>query len=184
MRQVVSSGFRAHFLFGKRMSRETVNEKIRKIAENAAENNDLELVHAEVSGVKKNLAVRIFIDKESGVTHEDCAKVSREVGAVLDEDELIESEYLLEVSSPGLERGLYSLKDFEKFAGNLARIKTYMTIDGQKNYRGSIIGVDGEEIIFEDNTNGEVRIPFEAVAKANIEIDIEKKLKEKKAEDK
>ncbi len=162
------------------MSRETNNEKIREIAENAAENNNVELVHAEISGVKKNLAVRIFIDKEGGVTHEDCAKVSREIGAVLDEEDFIASEYTLEVSSPGLERGLYSLKDFEKFTGNLARVKTYMAIDGQKNFRGSIIGVDGEDVIFEDKTNGEVRIPFEAVAKANIEIDIEKELKEAK----
>lgn len=161
------------------MSREKVNDKIQQAAKNAAENNEVELVHAEVSGVKKNLAVRVFIDKEGGVTHEDCAKVSREIGAVLDEEDLIQSEYLLEVSSPGLERGLYSIKDFEKFAGNLARVKTYMAIGGQKNFRGLIIGVDGEEIIFEDKTNGEVRIPFEAVAKANIEIDIEAELKDK-----
>ena len=159
------------------MSRETTNERIREIAENAAEKNNVELVHAEITGVKKNLAVRIFIDKEDGVTHEDCAAVSRSVSEVLDEEDFLQTEYILEVSSPGLERGLYSLADFEKFTKSLAKVKTYMAINGQKNYHGSIIGIEGEDVIFMDKTSGEVRIPHDSIAKANIEIDIEEELK-------
>jgi ribosome maturation factor RimP len=89
------------------------------------------------------------------------------------------SAYLLEVSSPGLERELYNLKDFERFAGNLAKVKTNQAVDGQRNFRGRIIGVEDEEIVFEDKTKGTVRFPYSAVAKANLEIDLQEELKRK-----
>ena len=75
----------------------------------------MEFVHTEVAGTNRNLTIRVFIDKEGGVTHEDCASVSRQIGEVLDEQDIVALSYTLEVSSPGLERGLYSLKDFVKF---------------------------------------------------------------------
>jgi len=106
--------------------------------------------------------------------------VSREVSELLDAEDLIESAYLLEVSSPGLERELYSLKDFERFAGNLARVKTTTAINGQKHFRGQILKVEGEEIFFHDRTSGEASFPYSAVAKANLEIDIDAELKRKK----
>jgi ribosome maturation factor RimP len=155
----------------------SIDEQIRKIAARAAEENGLEFVHAEVVGTKRNLTVRVFIDKEGGVTHEDCVLVSRQMEAVLDAEDIVALTYTLEVSSPGLERGLYNLKDFEKFAGNLAKVKTETAINGQKNFRGRIVGVEGEEIIFDDKTKGNVRFPYSAVVKANLEIDLEKELK-------
>lgn len=83
----------------------------------------------------------------------------------------------MEVSSPGLERGLYSLKDFEKFVGSLAKLKTEAAINGQKNFRGRINAVKDGEIVFDDKTSGTIRFPFSAVAKANLEIDLEEELK-------
>lgn len=163
------------------MSKRLVEQRIREIAENAAEKNELELVHAEIVGANKNRTVRIFIDKPSGITHEDCVSVSREVDEVLEKEDFISTAYVLEVSSPGLERGLYKLADFEAFAGNLARIKTYHSINGQKNYRGHIVGIEDEEILFEDRTNGRVKIPHTAIAKANLEIDIEEELRKGKS---
>jgi ribosome maturation factor RimP len=181
MRRGVSSGFRAHFLFwAKRfMSKNLIEEKIREIAARVAEENKLELVHAETVGSKQNPTIRIFIDKPEGISHNDCEIVSRAVEAVLDADETISPVYMLEVSSPGLERELYSLKDFERFAGNLARVKTSKEINGQKNFRGRIRGVKGEEILFDDKTNGQVGFPYSAVVKANLEIDLEEELKRK-----
>lgn len=164
------------------MSKRETDQRIREIAEEAATKNGLELVHAEIVGAAKDRKVRIFIDKPDGVTHDDCVAVSRAVDGVLEEEDFIPMSYVLEVSSPGLERGLYKLEDFEKFAGNLAKIKTYQAINNQKNYRGSIIGVEGEEIVFNDRTNGEVKIPLTAIAKANLEIDIEEELKRGKSE--
>lgn len=152
-------------------------ERIQEIAERAAAENGLELVHVDVLGAGRSPTVRIFIDKEGGITHEDCSVVSREVGAILDEEDFISSAYMLEVSSPGLERQLYSLKDFEKFAGKPARVKTYKPINGQRNFSGRIKTIENEEIVFDDKTSGEVRFPFESVAKANLEIDIEEEFK-------
>ena len=154
-----------------------INDRIREIAARAAEENDLEFVHAQISGTSKNLVITVFIDKPDGVTHEDCSKVSRRLDAILDEEDFIPSAYLLEVSSPGLERELYNKNDFEKFAGSLARIKISSAINGQKNFRGRIIAVESDEIIFDDKTNGTVRIPYSSVVKANLEIDLDEELK-------
>ncbi len=157
--------------------KQQVDEKIKGIAAATAEKNNVEFVHAEVSGTVRNLTVRIFIDKEGGVTHEDCAAFSREFEVVLDDEDIAALSYILEVSSPGLERELYSQKDFVKFTGHLAKVKTITAIDGQKNFRGRIFGVENDEIIFEDKTKGRVRFPYNNVAKANLEIDLEEELK-------
>lgn len=159
------------------MSSNSIEEQIQLIAARLAEENNLELVHAEVAGSKRNLTVRLFIDKEGGVTIEDCSDFSRKIEAVLDADDLIPTAYLLEVSSPGLERELYSLKDFVKYTGSLAKVKTNQPINGQKNFKGRIVSIKGEEIIFSDKTSGEVSFPYNAVAKANLEIDLEEELR-------
>lgn len=152
-------------------------DRITEIAARVAAQSNLELVHVDVLGAEKSPTVRIYIDKPEGITHEDCATVSYAVGEILDAEDFISSAYLLEVSSPGLERQLYSLKDFEKFAGKLAKVKTFAPVNGQRNFRGRINRVEGAEIVFDDKTNGEVRFPFDAVAKANLEIDIEEEFK-------
>lgn len=176
---VFPGGFRAHFLFWAKdgQMKKLIDERIREIAARVAEENSLELVQAQIVGTSKNLTVRVFIDKEGGVTHEDCTSVSRKIEAVLDADDFIPTTYTLEVSSPGLERELHSLKDFERFIGSLAKVKTSEAFDGQKNFRGRIGGVEGDEVIFEDKTKSTVRFPFSAVAKANLEIDLEQELK-------
>ena len=130
-------------------------------------------------GFGKNKTIRIFIDKETGITHDDCSAVSSQISELLDAADLIELAYVLEVSSPGLERELYSLKDFEKFAGSLVKVKTKTAINGQKHFRGKILKVEGDEIFLDDRTSGEASFPYAAVAKANLEIDIDKELKRK-----
>ncbi|CAN5234309.1 ribosome maturation factor RimP [soil metagenome] len=179
MRNDVSSGFRTHLVLcvEEFMRKDSIEERIREIAAGIAAESNLELVQVETAGSKQNPTIRVFIDKPNGVSHEDCVNVSRQIEAVLDSDDSITPTYMLEVSSPGLERELYSLKDFEKFAGNLAKVKTVTAINGQKHFRGRIIGIKGEEILFNDKTNGELSFPFNAVAKANLEIDLEAELK-------
>jgi ribosome maturation factor RimP len=83
----------------------------------------------------------------------------------------------LEVSSPGLERGLYKRADYERFAGANAKLKTRQPISGQRNFRGRLLAVEGDEVIFEDRTNGRVQIPLDIIAKANLEVDIEEELR-------
>ena len=154
-----------------------IAERVRESAARLAEENGLELVRAEVAGSGKKLTVRIFIDKDGGVKHEDCTLVSRELEKIFDAEDFIPAAYLLEVSSPGLERELYSLKDFEKFTGSLAKVKLNAPVDGQKNLRGRIVGVEGETIVFDDKTRNTVRFLYSEVAKANLEIDLEEELK-------
>ena len=92
-------------------------------------------------------------------------------------EDFIPGAYTLEVSSPGLERGLYSRGDYERFAGHLAKIRTRGAVGGQRNFRGRIAGVEGEEVLFDDKTSGRVRVPLAEIAKANLEIDIEEEFR-------
>ena len=155
------------------METASVADRVRQIAEQAAIDHGLELVHAEVAGPEGRPIVRVFIDKPGGVTHDDCSAVSTQIGTVLDVEDFIHSAYTLEVSSPGLERGLYKPADYERFAGSSAKIKTRAAIGNQRNFRGAIIGVANDKVIFEDQTSGRVEIPFGTIAKANLEVDVE-----------
>ncbi|MDT4967022.1 MAG: ribosome maturation factor RimP [Acidobacteriota bacterium] len=155
------------------MGKGSVEERVRAIAERVALDQGLELVHAEVAGPDGKPIVRVFIDKPQGVTHEDCREVSLNLGTVLDVEDFIHSAYTLEVSSPGLERGLYKRQDYERFAGHAAKMKLRTPINGQRNFRGLIVGVENEELIFDDKTSGRVRAPLQEIVKANLEVDIE-----------
>src|SRR5215471_8583173 len=122
----------------------SVVERVNEIAQQAAIDHGLEMVHTEVAGPEGHPVVRVFIDKPGGVTHDDCSEVSTQIGTVLDVEDFIHSTYTLEVSSPGLERGLYKLADFERFAGSPVKLKTRIAINNQRNFRGRIIGTDNE----------------------------------------
>ena len=162
------------------MGQGSIEERVQQIAERVAFDHGLELVHAEVAGPENKPIVRIFIDKPGGVTHEDCSEVSLHVGTVLDVEDFIHSAYTLEVSSPGLERGLYKRQDYERFSGREARMKTRSAINGQRNFRGRIVGLEGDEVVFEDKTSGRVRVPFGSIVKANLEIDVEEEFRRAK----
>ncbi len=154
-----------------------VAERVREIAEQAAIDHGVELVHAEVAGPEGSPVVRLFIDKPAGITHDDCSKVSHQVSTVLDVEDFIHSAYLLEVSSPGLERGLYKKADYERFAGSLAKIKARSPINGQRNFRGRILGIANDNVIVEDRTSGRVELPLDGIVKANLEADVESELR-------
>jgi len=155
------------------VSEVSVEEQVREIANRITADRDLELVHVELSGAGSAPVVRVFIDKPEGVTHEDCAAISHHLGTVLDVEDFIPAAYTLEVSSPGLERGLYKREDYARFAGRAARLKTREKIGNQRNFAGAIIGIEGEDVLFDDKTSGRVRVPFRSIAKANLEIDTE-----------
>jgi ribosome maturation factor RimP len=151
-----------------------IEERVQAIAERVAIDHGLELVHAEVAGPDNKPIVRIFIDKLGGVAHKDCAEVSLYLGTILDVEDFIHSAYTLEVSSPGLERGLYKRKDYERFAGRLVKLKSRSPINGQRNFRGRLLGIEGDEVLIEDRTSGRVRVDFNSIAKANLELEVEK----------
>ena len=159
------------------MDPRAVAERVREIAEQTAIDHGVELVHAEVAGPEGSPIVRLFIDKPGGVTHDDCSKVSHQMSTVLDVEDFIHSAFVLEVSSPGLERGLYKKADYERFAGSLAKIKARSPIKGQRNFRGRILGVANDNVIVEDRTSGRVEVPLDGIVKANLEADVKSELR-------
>jgi ribosome maturation factor RimP len=156
------------------MDKQGIAARVRSIAENVAGETDTELVHVETAGTNRDLVLRIYIDKKSGVTLDDCAKFSQAVEAVLDAEDTIPVRYVLEVSSPGIERELYSIRDFERFTGKLAKLKTRDEIDGQKTFVGTIAGIDGDVVLFDERDRGQMSVNFADIAKANLKIDLNK----------
>ena len=159
------------------MGNSSIAERVQELAEQVAIDHGLELVHVEVAGPDNKPIVRVFIDKPQGVTHDDCSEVSLHLGTILDVEDFIHAAYTLEVSSPGLDRGLYKRTDYERFAGNNAKLKTRQPIAGQRNFRGRLLGIEGDEVIFDDRTNGRVQIPLDLITKANLEVDVEEELR-------
>ncbi|MFH1756638.1 MAG: ribosome maturation factor RimP, partial [Pseudomonadota bacterium] len=112
----------------------------------------------------------IYIDREGGITVQDCAELSGELGAILEVRDLIDNPYTLEVSSPGLTRLLKKPEDYKKYRNHLARIKTFEPIEGQKNFKGILQGLEGETVYVQ--VEGRIlEIPFRGIAKANLEIE-------------
>ena len=116
-------------------------DRVKEIAERVASSSGLELVEVELQGGGKARRLRVFIQ---GVTHEDCASYSREIGTILDvEDALPGGSYVLEVSSPGLDRKLLKPEDFERFQGSLVKFSTHEPIDGNRHFQGRLVQFDG-----------------------------------------
>ena len=114
-------------------------EKVQAIAERVAGSLGLEIVEIEMRGGGKARMLRIFIDKPSGVTHEDCANLSREVSTILDvEDAVGSGPYVLEVSSPGLDRKLFRPTDFERFKGSRVKLTTRTPVNGNRHFEGRL----------------------------------------------
>ena len=114
-------------------------EKVQAITERVAGSMGLEVVEVELRSGGKSRMLRIFIDKPAGVTHEDCAQVSREVSTILDvEDAMAGGPYVLEVSSPGLDRKLFRAADFERFQGSRVKLMTRTPVNGNRHFEGRL----------------------------------------------
>ncbi len=152
--------------------RERVTEQVRAQAAGLLEPQGFELVEVEYRREGGRWVVRLYIDRPGGVTLDDCAKVSRQVGDLLEVSDLIEHGYTLEVSSPGLDRPLRSERDWERYQGRHVRLKTFGPVDGRKNFRGRLLGL--REGLVEVEVDGRlVAIPREAISKANLDIEFE-----------
>lgn len=150
-----------------------VDPRIREIVERVTARENIELVHVELSG-GRNPILRILIDKPGGVTIDDCAHISERVSLILDVEDPIAGQYMLEVASPGLDRGLYKESDYERFAGLPAHVKLSEAINGQRNFHGKLIGLDreGETAAILEEASGTIRrLPLTKIVKANVEIE-------------
>jgi len=114
-------------------------EKVREIADRVAASAGLEIVEVDLRGGGKARMLRIVIDKPNGVTHEDCANLSREVGTILDVEDVVPgSSYTLEVSSPGLDRKLIRAADYERFTGSRVKLTTRQPVNGDRHFEGKL----------------------------------------------
>lgn len=111
--------------------------------------------------------LRIYIDKPDGVNLNDCERVSRQVSSVLDVEDPIAGEYNLEVSSPGMDRPLYTLEQFAEFAGEQVKVRLRAPFEGRRQFSGLLTGIEGDEVkvVVEDK---EYLLPIESIDKANV----------------
>lgn len=130
----------------------------------------LELVDIEIKGRGAKKLLRIYIDKQGGVTVDDCASLSRELGVLLDVHDLIAESYTLEISSPGLRRALKGPKDYERFVGKKVKIKTYDDIEKRNLFIGRLVEYR-ENTAHLDVDGVKYLIPLENIQKANLELD-------------
>ncbi|MCB9946895.1 MAG: ribosome maturation factor RimP [Rhodospirillaceae bacterium] len=136
-----------------------------------------ELVRVMVSG-QHHMKLQVMVERSdrAGMTVDDCADVSRAVSALLDVEDPIRGPYTLEVSSPGIDRPLTRLGDFDRFAGHLARVETVLPIEGRRRFKGRLIGVEGDRVRLALRGEGgeaaedigEVAVPFAAIQKAKL----------------
>jgi ribosome maturation factor RimP len=167
-------------------------DKVRQIAERVAGSSGLEVVEVEVSGGGKHRTLRVFIDKPGaapaadrpdGVTHEDCSKFSREFGTIVDvEDAFPGGSYVLEVSSPGLDRKLTKAADFERFLGQRVKLMTREPVSNNRHFEGKLESFENGKLLLDlsagrvnkkktrpkEGESSKIEIEFRNIEKANL----------------
>jgi ribosome maturation factor RimP len=145
-------------------------DRIRAMVDPILLDEGMELVDIEYRRESKGWVLRLTLEKEGGVTLDDCTRVSQEVGRSLDVEDFIQTPYTLEVSSPGLTRPLKTEKDFMKYRHRFIKVKTVDPIENRRQFKGKLLGVSENRIEIEVE-GGVFQIPLSNVAKANLEID-------------
>ena len=174
----------AHFFFlgpncgpgtvktGMGMHKGEVMAKLDALGRTVAEGAGMEFVHLDLERQRGGWFLRLFIDKPGGVTLDDCAAISRQFGAELDAQALMDTAYTLEVSSPGLNRPLRSESDFRRFVGKLVAITTLESIQGQKHFVGRLVSFDSGIATVVDKGQNTHPIPYREVSKARLEVEL------------
>ncbi|MDX1776647.1 MAG: ribosome maturation factor RimP [Desulfobulbales bacterium] len=149
---------------------EDLKKRIKAIALPVLAELGLELVEVQYRREQQGWVLRLIIDKENGVSLDDCTAASREISHLLDVEDFIDQKYTLEVSSPGLDRPLKSMADFQRFTGSMARIKTVEPVAGEHVFIGRIEKTAGENIVLAVGGR-EVTLPYAQISKARLEIE-------------
>ena len=142
-------------------------EVLRELVDPVVKSLECELWGVEFASQGRQTSLRVFIEKEGGVGLEDCEGVSRQLSAVLDVEDPIPGEYTLEVSSPGLDRPLFTLEQYGILVGNRVEMRLRVPFEGRRKYRGVIQGVEGDEVVIVCDDH-EYLFPFDAIEKANV----------------
>jgi ribosome maturation factor RimP len=158
------------------MTQTNVVTRVTEIAARLAESIGMELVDVEYKKEGRSAVLRLFLDREGGVNLDDCAKVSRELSEILDVEDVIQENYTLEVSSPGLNRPLKKAADYVRYQGRLVRVRTFELLpddagNPRKTFTGELLGLE-DGIVRLKLTEGQTAgIPLDKVAKANLEFE-------------
>jgi ribosome maturation factor RimP len=145
-------------------------KKLRSIVEPVCERYYFELVDLEYQRESRGWVLRVFVDKVGGVTVEDCAYISEKISKELDIHDPIPHSYVLEVSSPGLDRPLKKKRDFDRHIGEKVNILLLENIEGKRKIEGKIIGTDEENVII-DVDSRLIHIPFSKIKKAMLIVE-------------
>lgn len=130
-----------------------------------------ELVGVEYTTQGRGSVLRVYIDSEQGISAEDCQRVSHQVSGVLDVEDPIRGAYTLEISSPGLDRPLFTAGHFLHFTGSRAKIRLRQPLEGRRNFSGILRGVQGEQVLIEDE-GVEFSLPLANIDKARLTLEI------------
>lgn len=145
----------------------SVAAQVERLVGLAVDAEGYELVHVEYVPRGAASVLRLYIDRPGGVTLDDCQHISRHISVLLDVEDIIPHHYILEVSSPGIERPLFRQSDYERFAGREIRLTTSVKVEGRRNFSGLLCGIHGG--VVEIESEGQIyRIPFGQVRRANL----------------
>ncbi len=152
---------------------EEIREKIAALAESIAEQHGVRVYDVEIVGNARNPFVRVYLDKEEGVSLDECAKFSRSLSALIDVEDPISTAFVLEVSSPGLDRQLKKLRHYDQSVGKLAKVvMKKKTVDGKNVLIGRIMAVQGDVITLITGDGQNLPIPFDTISRARLEIEL------------
>jgi ribosome maturation factor RimP len=145
-----------------------------------AADEGLEMLAAEVVGSGPKAVLRLVVDGPAGVNLDQCSAVSRQASALLDVEDPIRHAYTLEVSSPGLDRKLYSRGDYARFVGHRVKVRMQPGYRACRMVTGELVGLDGDTVQVQDDTLGAVELPFEQIFETRLEVDWDAIMKEGK----
>jgi len=145
-------------------------EEIKKRVLPLLSEQGIELVDLLINRGRRRMVLRFLVDKSGGITLDECARLNRELGRVLDEGDIVQQAYLLEVSSPGLDRPIKSTRDFQHSLGKLVRIVLHQPFNGQNVWIGVVGSVDDENVLIRTEKGEELQIARENIAKARLEV--------------
>ena len=155
-----------------------VEERVRGIAARVAAGYGLEIFDVQYRREGSGMVLRVQIDRpgpaasaEESVSVEDCATMSRDLSAIFDVEDVVPTSYTLEVSSPGLDRPLRRAEDYARFAGRRAKLVMRQPVDGQSYFKGTLGGVDADEVLIDAEDGRRHRVPLAAITRAHLEVE-------------
>lgn len=151
------------------MQEELLLQKVRDIVSNIFIDNKIELVDITYMREGGRRVLRILADTESGITVDECTRINEVIGEALDREDIMDANYILEVSSPGLDRPLKTRKDFLRIEGERIHVHTFAPIDGKKEFAGTLESVDEDGIVVGDDSAKLTKIPFVKISKATLD---------------